>query len=733
MGAWGTSALAALALTAPAAYAHADFLGATPAPGARVEAAPKAVTLDFSESLNRQLSEVKIVAAGTGKRVRAAVDYPAATKLRLRPASPLTKGAYRVHWRSVARDDGHPLSGWFSFGVRVAPGQSTFTETSPLAGLGAPVAVARGAFYVVLVLFSGGLICALILSRRRELADWLVPDVIETPDAERQRRRIASLLSDAGWVATALAAVVIVLEAFRAGGRASPSVLHDYLFGNSAGVARLAIVALLAVATLALRRAPLLATGCATGALVALALAGHAGSSELRTLAVWSDAAHLIAGAAWLGGLGWIVVAWGRRAVAAPRALRLSVMRNVLDRFGVVALPAFAVVLAAGVLNALIELGSVDALWRTSYGAVLLTKVVAVALVAGLSYVHALRIRPRLLAANPHPPEPLERRHWRLLRVEPTVALVVPLAAALLAAFPLPPRQATVASGAPKPTSCAPCPIPRPRADELSVAEAAGPTITAVWLRRTDSGLSGRLRLYGFNREAPRAQARVRRALSQTACGPGCFDFKLAGNPATVAVAVTQKGRKSVARVPARWRRGAEAEGRRLLGDAQTTMQRLKGVRDDQALSSGLGATFFTRYALSAPDRLSARFSSGTSEIFAGAWSWIQDRPGQPWRKSRYGGGGPPFRTRGFFRWSSYANVVRLLGIGNEGGHRVARVALMDPAALPVWYRLWIDVATRRVLKTRMIAGGHFMTDRFSQFNERPQIREPHGNVVADG
>ena len=55
----------------------------------------------------------------------------------------------------------------------------------------------------------------------------------------------------------------------------------------------------------------------------------------------------------------------------------------------------------------------------------------------------------------------------------------------------------------------------------------------------------------------------------------------------------------------------------------------------------------------------------------------------------------------------------------------------MDPAANPVWYRLWVDLQTRRVLKTRMIAGGHFMTDRYSRFDERPRIDVPKRNVVT--
>src|SRR5207244_5369840 len=99
-----------------------------------------------------------------------------------------------------------------------------------------------------------------------------------------------------------------------------------------------------------------------------------------------------------------------------PRVKRLSatvrraVMRAVLARFGRVALPAFVVVVASGLANALIELGHPAALWQTGYGRVLAVKIAFVGLIALASYNHALRLRPRLLAANPHPDARLERR-----------------------------------------------------------------------------------------------------------------------------------------------------------------------------------------------------------------------------------------------------------------------------------------------------------------------------------
>ena len=47
-------------------------------------------------------------------------------------------------------------------------------------------------------------------------------------------------------------------------------------------------------------------------------------------------------------------------------------------------------------------------------------------------------------------------------------------------------------------------------------------------------------------------------------------------------------------------------------------------------------------------------------------------------------------------------SVGQDLHLGIE--HRVAHVALMDPGT-PVWFRLDVDLATKRVLSSRMIAG----------------------------
>lgn len=124
----------ALTLLVPgAAAAHSAFLSAEPAPGSRVEKSPAAITLSFTEPLNRHLSRASIAAIDGGGKVAATMERDG-RRLVLRPRAPLPIGAYRITWHTVSTEDGHALEGTYSVGVRVAAaGGAETVEQSPLA------------------------------------------------------------------------------------------------------------------------------------------------------------------------------------------------------------------------------------------------------------------------------------------------------------------------------------------------------------------------------------------------------------------------------------------------------------------------------------------------------------------------------------------------------------------------------------------------------------------------
>jgi copper resistance protein C len=112
--------VAALALVgiATSAFAQAQFIKATPAPGAAVASATE-IQLEFNESVDPRFSGLTLSAPGS---VNVELGQPEVeTKdprvLVVPIANVLAPGPYTVHWRVVSADQ-HPTQGEFSFTVK---------------------------------------------------------------------------------------------------------------------------------------------------------------------------------------------------------------------------------------------------------------------------------------------------------------------------------------------------------------------------------------------------------------------------------------------------------------------------------------------------------------------------------------------------------------------------------------------------------------------------------------
>jgi hypothetical protein len=94
--------------------AHAKLQSSTPADNSQLAAAPKALTLNFSESA--QLAVLKLTT--NGKDIPVTVDKTAkASQTFTLPLPALAPGKYTVQWSAVAADDGHVTKGSFVFSV----------------------------------------------------------------------------------------------------------------------------------------------------------------------------------------------------------------------------------------------------------------------------------------------------------------------------------------------------------------------------------------------------------------------------------------------------------------------------------------------------------------------------------------------------------------------------------------------------------------------------------------
>lgn len=140
---------------------------------------------------------------------------------------------------------------------------------------------------------------------------------------------------------------------------------------------------------------------CLAAALLAsLAGTGHAQIEEgwLSVVHVASDAVHLLAAGAWLGGLfplGFILLDYSTRE-GAP----IVDVDRILLRFSSMGYVAVATLIASGLVNSWFMVGSVSSLLKTSYGQILLAKLALFLAMLALAAANRFWLVPRMIEAR---------------------------------------------------------------------------------------------------------------------------------------------------------------------------------------------------------------------------------------------------------------------------------------------------------------------------------------------
>src|SRR6266542_3697615 len=500
---FGAVTLVVIGMATPA-QAHAIVTSSQPEPGQLLGTAPGVVVLELSEPLNPRLSRATVTDPA-GQRFTGGVSGAREIRVSL---STNAQGVYRVEWTTVSTLDGHAVRGSFQFGVGVSPGGAAET------GGGATptredlfTAVARWVEAVALLLAVGMLFLRRLVRGRPELS-WARPHSVPPV-----------LL-----VALAAGVAVVALEAGSAAGSASPAALWSYLSTGLPGLARLLRLGFEALAVAAaFLGAPSLWLWV-TGALGALAYSGHGAAVHPTWWGITVDAVHLVAAGMWAGGILAMAI------LRPPSGWRSREAREFLVRFSPPALAAFAVTVGFGAIQALQELGALQALTGSRYGQVLLAKIALVALMVPLSIV-AWRL------GRPH------------LRYEGTVAVLVVAAAVVLAAFPVPPSRLVEEEAA---RAATPSASAFPGLGDLTMGGHAGQVLVGLTL---DPGKAGtnRALVYLLPLEGNEAAASLRAHLlvggqsaPLSACGDTCRRATVAvqgGEEITVRVTARKAGR----------------------------------------------------------------------------------------------------------------------------------------------------------------------------------------------
>jgi putative copper resistance protein D len=272
--------------------------------------------------------------------------------------------------------------------------------------------------------------CLLPGRRRDDPADGPRP-----PDLTALQERATRWASGAGAVWVAAGAVGIVLTYAKLAGQSPFSAGFTSQLGYF--ITDLEIMRSLLISVLL---SAVVATGAAVatrrntvgwmavvalGALLPIALTGHAAGSNDHETAVDSLAFHLIGVTVWVGGLA---------ALAVLRPSLGKALGTVASRYSSLALGCFVLVAASGVINAALRVGSWSGL-ASSYGALVLAKAVALLLLGLAGATHRRSLLPRLRAGAAGP-------FWRLVAGELVVmGAAIGLGVALAASSPPVPQE----------------------------------------------------------------------------------------------------------------------------------------------------------------------------------------------------------------------------------------------------------------------------------------------------
>ena len=172
-------------------------------------------------------------------------------------------------------------------------------------------------------------------------------------------------------------------------------------------------VALAGVAVLAMRRrseaSAVTAIFLAASIAVTPALSGHARVEG--TLAILSDSIHVLAAGVWVGGLAFLAL-----LLVKAGGDRWSLAMKVVPRFSTLAVASVIALVTAGVVSSFIQIGSWSGLVETTYGRLLLAKVVLLLpLIALGAYNNRISV-PALRSGVPD--RRIQRRFARVVTAE---------------------------------------------------------------------------------------------------------------------------------------------------------------------------------------------------------------------------------------------------------------------------------------------------------------------------
>lgn len=411
-------AIVAVLAGTSAAHAHASLIRSEPADGVVIAQPPAKVTLTFNEPVSPLA--LRLVAPGGAVIDLKEIEAGGATVAVALPTA-LARGTHLLSWRVISAD-GHPVGGALTFSVGQPSGAPVVIQQDAGAGWRVATWLTRLVLYLGLFVGVGGAFHSRWIARS-------LPS-----------RRTAAALRVAmlgGLLAAVLSAGLQGVDMLGiplsdlAGWQVWQSGLTS-AYGLTLGIA----IGSLGLGLVAVALSGPIARWCSApglaGAGLALAASGHAATAGPELATRPAVFLHGVAVAFWVGAL-----------LPLGAALRRGDGRAELLRFSKAIPLPLIVLVATGVLLAVVQLERLDALWTTAYGSTLFRKLVAVCVLLMLGTANRW-LTPRVVAGD----APATRWMFRSILFELAIVVVI-LGLVASWRFTPPPRSLFAAAAQP--------------------------------------------------------------------------------------------------------------------------------------------------------------------------------------------------------------------------------------------------------------------------------------------
>jgi len=345
--------------------AHAILLDASPKEGSQLKQMPDKVSLTFNERLGEGVFSLqvrndkgKLITTKKAKMNRThqtiSLDVP-----------PSKKGIYTVSY-SVISADSHPVQGTYVFSVGEKLDQSSVDDTSNKNINGKQSLFYNVGFSLIKALYY----MALLWLSGFVLWKWYVP--YQAHQQTQQYRKIVKYLQ-ASYIIFLLISICVQGNELLKG--SSLSQMKTFVIHSTTGWSWIMCILLACVGFLFLLRNKWIDFTWVGLLLVATALNGHAVASTIPAYTMILDLIHLVTASLWSAGLVYLFIVWRKEKEQALAFLPI---------FSRTAFVSLMLLILSGILYTLKLLPDITALFKTTWGLLLLAKIFIVMLVAGV-------------------------------------------------------------------------------------------------------------------------------------------------------------------------------------------------------------------------------------------------------------------------------------------------------------------------------------------------------------